>query len=64
MTKGFIGMRPTNGHGEIGNERTTTSQPTNVIRELVQTTGVAELTVESTKTESSAINLYQKPERD
>jgi pyridoxine 5'-phosphate synthase PdxJ len=35
-----------------------------MIRELVQTTGVAELTVESTKTESSAIDLYQKPEGD
>jgi len=64
MAKGFIGMGPTNGHGEIGNERTTTSQRRNMIRELVQTAGVAELTVESTKTESSAMNLYQKPERD
>jgi hypothetical protein len=33
-----------------------------MIRELVQSDGVAELTVQSTKTESSAINIYNKPE--
>ncbi len=35
-----------------------------MIRELGQSDGVAELTVESTKTESSAINVYNKLEHE
>jgi hypothetical protein len=35
-----------------------------MIREFVQSVGVAEVTAESTKAQSSAMNAYQKPERD
>jgi hypothetical protein len=35
-----------------------------MIRELAQMAGVDELTVKSTRTESSAINVYKKPEDD
>jgi erythromycin esterase-like protein len=35
-----------------------------MIRELVQSVGVAALTQESTKTESSAINAYKKQNAD
>jgi TetR/AcrR family transcriptional repressor of nem operon len=40
------------------------SQPADVIRELVQSVGLAGLTRESTKSQSTAIDAYKKPEHD
>ncbi len=62
MTKELHGFEASRGHGEIGTERTTTGQRTNMIRELMQSDGVTELALESTKTESYRIIAYQKPE--
>jgi len=62
MAKALHEFEASHRHGEIGNERTSSSQRTNMIRELMQIDGVTELTLESTKTESSAIIAYQKPE--
>ena len=42
MTKGLHGFEASRGHGEIGDERTTTSQRTNMIQELVQSDGLTE----------------------